>query len=48
MQLPEMKTRMGEFGLQPVGNTPEEFDAMIRSEIEKWPKVAKAANIKVN
>ncbi len=48
MQLPEMKTRMAEFGLQPVGNTPEEFDAMIRSEIEKWAKVAKAANIKVD
>ena len=48
MQLPEMKTRMAEFGLQPVGNTPEEFDALIRSEIEKWAKVAKAANIKVD
>ena len=48
MQLPEMKTRMAEFGLQPVGNTPEQFDALIRSEIEKWAKVARAANIKVD
>src|SRR2546430_2563200 len=48
MQLPEMKTRMAEFGMQPVGNTPEQFDALIRSELEKWAKVAKAANIKVD
>jgi tripartite-type tricarboxylate transporter receptor subunit TctC len=48
MQLPEMKKRMAEFGLQPVGNTPEEFDALIRSELDKWAKVAKAANIKVD
>ena len=48
MQLPEMKTRMAEFGLEPVGNSPAQFDALIRSEIEKWAKVVKAANIKVD
>lgn len=48
MELPEMKKRMAEFGLQPVGNTPEEFDALIRSELDKWAKVAKAANIRVD
>ncbi len=30
-----------------VGNTPEQFDAWIRSEIEKWAKVVKAAGIKM-
>ena len=31
---------------EPVGNSPEEFAAFIRSESEKWAKVAQAAGIK--
>lgn len=34
-------------GATPVGNTPEEFASILRSEIEKWTKVAKAADIKL-
>jgi tripartite-type tricarboxylate transporter receptor subunit TctC len=30
-----------------VGNTPEEFGAFIKSEIELWTRVAKAANVKM-
>jgi tripartite-type tricarboxylate transporter receptor subunit TctC len=36
---------MAEFGIIPAGNSPEEFDALIRSDIAKWAKVVKAANI---
>ena len=46
LQLPEVKARMTEFSLEPVGNTPEQFDAFIRAEIEKWATVVKAAGIK--
>ena len=46
LQLPEVKARMAEFSLEPVGNTPEQFDAYIRAEIEKWATVVKAAGIK--
>jgi tripartite-type tricarboxylate transporter receptor subunit TctC len=46
LQMPDVAQRLAELGLQPVGNAPEEFDAFIRSEIERWTKVAKAANIK--
>ena len=46
LQLPEMAKRMAEFGLTPVGNSPEEFEAIIRSEIDRWGKVVKAAGIK--
>jgi tripartite-type tricarboxylate transporter receptor subunit TctC len=45
---PEVRSRMAELGLEPVGNTPEEFDAFIKSEIEKWTKVVKAAGIKAD
>jgi tripartite-type tricarboxylate transporter receptor subunit TctC len=38
---PEVKQRMAEIGLTPLGDTPEQFDAYIRSEIPKWAKVVK-------
>jgi tripartite-type tricarboxylate transporter receptor subunit TctC len=46
LQMPDVAQRLGELGLQAVGNSPEEFDAFIRAEIERWTKVAKAAGVK--
>lgn len=43
VQSPEIKARMDQIGLAPVGDTPEQFDAFIRAEIEKWAKVVKAS-----
>ena len=43
LQSPETKTRMDQIGLAPVGDTPEQFDAFIRAEIDKWAKVVKAS-----
>jgi tripartite-type tricarboxylate transporter receptor subunit TctC len=43
LQTPELKARMAEIALTPVGNTPEEFDAFIRAEIPKWEKVVKSS-----
>lgn len=45
---PEVKKRMDEFGIQIVGNSPEEFRDYIRRELERWTKVAKAAGIKLD
>jgi tripartite-type tricarboxylate transporter receptor subunit TctC len=33
-------------GLEPVGNTPQQFAAVIKSEIVKWTKVVKASGAK--
>ncbi|ARP99168.1 Bug family tripartite tricarboxylate transporter substrate binding protein [Pseudorhodoplanes sinuspersici] len=44
----EVKDKLAGQGAILVGNTPEEFAAYIQSEIDKWGKVAKAANIKPN
>lgn len=44
----EVKDKLASQGAILVGNTPEEFTAYIQSEIDKWGKVAKAANIKPN
>jgi tripartite-type tricarboxylate transporter receptor subunit TctC len=38
---PELRAQLSEFGLEVIGNTPEEFDAYIRTEIGKWAEVVK-------
>ena len=45
---PDVAKRMQDFGIQIVGNSPDEFAAFIRSEIERWTKVAKAAKISLD
>jgi tripartite-type tricarboxylate transporter receptor subunit TctC len=44
---PDTARRLEELGIEPVGNSPEEFGAFIKSEIERWMRVAKAANVKM-
>src|SRR5258708_310791 len=45
--LPDITERFSALGLDPVTNTPEEFAAQIRTEIVKWGKVIRDANIKM-
>jgi tripartite-type tricarboxylate transporter receptor subunit TctC len=44
---PAVKQHLAELGFEPVANTPAEFTAVITQEYEKWGKVIRAANIKV-
>ncbi len=46
LKMPEVKKRLAEQGADPVGSTPEEYEAFVRSEIAKWLKVVKEAGIK--
>ena len=46
LKQPGPREQISRTGADPVGNTPEEFAAHIKSEITKWGKVIKAANIK--
>ncbi len=41
----DVKERLSADGSEPVGNTPEQFGAHIKSEVAKWAKVVKAAGI---
>jgi tripartite-type tricarboxylate transporter receptor subunit TctC len=34
-------------GFKPVANTPDEFSARIRLEMEKWGQVVRAANLRI-
>jgi tripartite-type tricarboxylate transporter receptor subunit TctC len=43
---PELRQRFANEGAEPVGDTPEEFAAVIRDEMAKWSEVAKAAGIR--
>lgn len=45
---PEVKGVLNKEGAEPVGNTPEQFASVMRSEIAKWAKVIKAAGIKAD
>jgi tripartite-type tricarboxylate transporter receptor subunit TctC len=45
LQSDEMKEKLALDGAQPVGSTPAEFAALIRSELDKWTRVARAAEI---
>jgi tripartite-type tricarboxylate transporter receptor subunit TctC len=47
VNLPDIRTRFAELGLDPLGSTPQEQLAYTRSEIAKWAKVVKAAGIPI-
>ena len=43
---PDARERLYSIGAEPMSGTPEQFAAYIQSEMTKWAKVVKAANIK--
>jgi tripartite-type tricarboxylate transporter receptor subunit TctC len=43
---PDVKSHLLRDGLEPVGDTPQEFAALVKTEVAKWRKVVKAAGIK--
>jgi tripartite-type tricarboxylate transporter receptor subunit TctC len=44
---PELRKRLATLGFIPVANTPDEFTARIKLEIEKWGKVVHDANLRI-
>jgi tripartite-type tricarboxylate transporter receptor subunit TctC len=46
VQLPEVTQRFHLDGAEPVGSTPKEFAAFLKTEMQKWSKVIKDAGIK--
>jgi len=48
LKQPDVREKIAFVGADPVGNSPEEFAAFIRSETEKYARIVKAANIKID
>jgi tripartite-type tricarboxylate transporter receptor subunit TctC len=46
-RLPDVTERLKPLGIDPVGNSSDEFAAVMASDIARWTVVAKAANIKI-
>ena len=44
---PDVKERLGVLGFNPVANTPEQYGARIRLEIDKWGKVVRDAKLRI-
>ena len=47
LKLPDVAKRLASDGSTPVGSTPEQFSAHIKSEIAKWRKLAKEAKLEL-
>jgi tripartite-type tricarboxylate transporter receptor subunit TctC len=47
LRLPDVRERLLSQGSDPIGNTPAEFAAFMKSEHVKWARVIRAANIRV-
>jgi tripartite-type tricarboxylate transporter receptor subunit TctC len=45
--LPDVKQKLGAIGFSPIGDTPAQFTAFLRSEHDKWAKVINEAGIKL-
>ncbi len=44
---PDLKEHLANLGAEPVGNTPEQFAAHVKSEVNKYARIVKTANIRV-
>jgi tripartite-type tricarboxylate transporter receptor subunit TctC len=44
---PDLQEKLAKLGFKPVANTPDEFAARIKLEIEKWGKVVRDANLRI-
>jgi tripartite-type tricarboxylate transporter receptor subunit TctC len=46
LDAPDVRATIDKLGLEPAGNTPEEFAAIIEKETTRWAQVVKAAGLK--
>ncbi|MBL0123249.1 MAG: tripartite tricarboxylate transporter substrate binding protein [Betaproteobacteria bacterium] len=44
----EMRERLAAQGAEPMGNTPDQFAAFIKAEIDKWAKIVKASGARID
>ena len=45
---PDVKARLAAQGAEPLGSTPEQYGAYLKSETERWAKVVKATGARLD
>jgi tripartite-type tricarboxylate transporter receptor subunit TctC len=45
---PDIIARFKQLSTDPVGNSPEEFGAFVKAELDKYARIIKAANIRLD
>jgi tripartite-type tricarboxylate transporter receptor subunit TctC len=48
LRMPDVVRTLSSQGAEPVGNSPEEFRAFVKSEIDKWANLVKVARMKTD
>ena len=48
LAMPEVREKFASLGMEPLGSTPAEFGAFIRSEIKRLGEVVRASGARVN
>jgi tripartite-type tricarboxylate transporter receptor subunit TctC len=48
LKTPAMRERMAREGADPIGSSPQQFGERVKSEVDKWARVAKAAGLATN
>jgi len=46
LALPDLRAKLADLGLEGIGNSPDEFAAVIKTETPKWAKVIKELSLK--
>ena len=45
LNMPDVRERLLGIGMEPVGNTPEQFGEYLKAEVAKWIKVVKVSGV---
>ncbi len=48
VSFPDVRERMGNLGMEPVGNTSEQFAQAVSADIARWTKVIRDSNVRVD
>jgi len=48
LALPEVRAKLADLGMEVIGNSPNEFAAVIKAEIPRWAKVIKESGVKAD
>ncbi|MGH8858796.1 MAG: tripartite tricarboxylate transporter substrate binding protein, partial [Polaromonas sp.] len=48
LAMPDVREKFDTFGVEDGGGSPDKFAELVRTEIAKWAKVAKEANVRLD